>query len=291
MTTHEDPADDEQPTQEEYDRRPVIREDYEGERLHPTPAQMVLEGLKGKVALEVMQGLLAMEKQHKTEENERQFDNALAAFMDNPPVIVKRQKNNHANYTYANLADCCAAIDESLKGTGIRKTWRTDQTMDKDGKIKSIKVTCILKGFGHSEQTSLESPLDDNKTGMTQIQRIKSTVSYLERTTLLAVLGLPTYDDDGQTAGDRTEKRDALAPPKAAVDWKIEYARLVDEESAGLDEKDINDYCEHRGRIRMKQNWRNMQAKHAQLHLDDWSGFTAAAREWRDSKDEARANR
>ena len=246
-----------------------------------TRAQLILRGLYGKAGLEVMQGLYALEKQHKADEAERQFDNALAAFMNNPPVIVKRQKNNHANYTYANLADCCAAIDESLKGTGIRKTWRTDQTMDKDGKIKSIKVTCILKGFGHSEQTSLESPLDDNKTGMTQIQRIKSTVSYLERTTLLAVLGLPTYDDDGQTAGDKDPKADPLKPKPVNL-WREKYGRLIDEESEGLTAQDFNEYCIDRGRIRKGQTWKDLQENRAKQHLEDWPDFSAAVREFKD---------
>jgi hypothetical protein len=72
---------------------------------------------------------------------------------------------------------------------------------------------------GHSEETSLASPVDTSGS-KNAVQQIGSTVEYLRRYTLLAALGLATSkDDDGHAAGggatitdqQTTELRTALS--------------------------------------------------------------------------------
>ena len=58
--------------------------------------------------------------------------------------------------------------------------------------------------MGHSEAVSIAGPLDDSgqKNG---IQQIGSTITYLERYTLMAIMGLAAHDqdDDGIASGQR----------------------------------------------------------------------------------------
>jgi hypothetical protein len=64
-----------------------------------------------------------------------------------------------------------------------------------------IVVTCILSKGGYREENSLPGPADTSGS-KNPIQAIGSTVTYLERITLKAALGLSaTDDDDGNSAG------------------------------------------------------------------------------------------
>jgi hypothetical protein len=77
-------------------------------------------------------------------------------------------------------------------------SWRTSQP---EG---SVTVTCeISHSLGHSESTSLTAP-PDNSGSKNTIQAIGSTVSYLERYTILALTGLATFDmdNDGNAGGE-----------------------------------------------------------------------------------------
>ena len=69
----------------------------------------------------------------------------------------------------------------------------------------NYKVTHIK---GHSEDTTLSGPPDDSGR-KNNIQQIASTVSYLERYTLFALLGLASQDmdDDGQGADKPTSQQ------------------------------------------------------------------------------------
>lgn len=60
--------------------------------------------------------------------------------------------------------------------------------------------------MGHTEKRTLRAPRDDSGK-KNFIQSMGSTISYLERYTLLAVTGLATHDmdDDGNAAGGQDE--------------------------------------------------------------------------------------
>ena len=73
--------------------------------------------------------------------------------------------------------------------------------------------------MGHSEAVSIAGPLDDSgqKNG---IQQIGSTITYLERYTLMAIMGLAAHDqdDDGIASGLRKEAP-ARQPRYGHCDW------------------------------------------------------------------------
>ena len=90
-------------------------------------------------------------------------------------------------------AEIIACINEALSEHGLSAAWETAQNNG------SVTVTCkITHIMGHSESTSLTAA-PDNTGSKNPIQAIGSTVTYLQRYTLLALTGLATYeqDDDG----------------------------------------------------------------------------------------------
>jgi hypothetical protein len=85
-----------------------------------------------------------------------------------------------------------------LSQCGLSHQWKTRQDGD------NITVECsVTHKLGHSEETSLTAGPD--KTGnKNSIQAIASTIAYLERYTLYAILGLASreMDDDAQGAAN-----------------------------------------------------------------------------------------
>ncbi len=77
-----------------------------------------------------------------------------------------------------------------LAAHGFSHRWDTKQA---DGRIE---VSCILThNLGHSESTTLEAS-PDSSGKKNAIQQVASTVTYLQRYTLLAACGLATKDMD-----------------------------------------------------------------------------------------------
>lgn len=123
---------------------------------------------------------------------------AMAEFKKNPPDIYKDKDVafNGTAYSHATLGNICEKIIGALAGHGISHDWRIDQPGS-----GMIRVTCTLThDMGHSESTSMEAPAD-NSGKKNPIQSIASSVTYLQRYTLLSACGIAVKeqgDDDGR---------------------------------------------------------------------------------------------
>lgn len=123
------------------------------------------------------------------------------------PEITKDRKvsfqttKGTTEYSHPTLPNVSKSINDSMSPFGLKASWRTEQP---DGQIR---VTCIVSHkLGHSESTSLVAPSDVSGS-KNPIQAMGSTISYLERYTLLALTGLAAHDtdDDGNAAGQAVE--------------------------------------------------------------------------------------
>lgn len=121
---------------------------------------------------------------------------AMAAFKADPPEI---EKDAHVQYdtgkgttaySHATLGNVTNTINKALGEHGLSASW---DTLQGDG---GVKVTCtITHTMGHSESTSLKAA-PDTSGSKNSIQALGSTISYLERYTILALTGLATKDMD-----------------------------------------------------------------------------------------------
>lgn len=155
-----------------------------------------------------LERLLEMQQRLTEKRAEAAFNNAMAEFKAVPVDIAKNKhvrfqtSKGVTEYDHATLDEVCRSINPSLSTNGLSYRWLTEQL---DG--GRIKVTCIVSHRdGHTERTSLSSSPDDTG-GKNNIQSIGSAVSYLQRYTLLAALGVATgeADDDGTSAGPHPE--------------------------------------------------------------------------------------
>lgn len=148
--------------------------------------------------------LLDVQLRYEANEARKKFEAAFEQFKRQAPEIFKSKHvsfptsgGGRTDYHHAELHIITPIIAEALLAVGISHFWRTS---DVNGKTT---VTCILKGFGHTEEAATLSGPADTSGGKNNIQAIGSTVSYLERYTLLAATGIAAkgQDDDGKTEG------------------------------------------------------------------------------------------
>ena len=148
--------------------------------------------------------MMALQERNDANNARKAFNEAMAAFKANAPdiekdktVSYKVQGKPETTYNHASLANVTNKINKALSEHGLSAGWFQTQV---EGKIT---VTCrITHKLGHSEKTSLTAA-PDASGGKNSIQAIGSSVTYLERYTLLALTGLATHemDDDGSGAG------------------------------------------------------------------------------------------
>lgn len=159
-----------------------------------TTDQMAFQLIKSGADFQSVREMVALSKELAAEKARNAFNEAVAAAKAEIPVVTKNAKG-HNGKTYANFAAYAAVVDPVIAKHGLRYRFRTDQT-------DRITVTCVLshKG-GHSEENSLAGPAD-NSGSKNAIQAIGSTLTYLQRYTLIQALGLAASDDDdGQKHG------------------------------------------------------------------------------------------
>jgi hypothetical protein len=93
------------------------------------------------------------------------------------------------------LGGIANAVDPILAKHGLSYRYRTTSNIN-----EPITVTCIVFGHGHSEENTLSAGRDESGN-KNSIQAVSSTVTYLQRYTLKAALGIAaSNDDDGRGA-------------------------------------------------------------------------------------------
>lgn len=194
------------------------------------PMQMLRDAIAQNVDTDRLKALMDLQDRWEANEARKAFTSAMAAFKADPPTILKSKRVDipgGAKFAHATLADVCDGVCASLGKYGLSHKWETKQ----DG--SAITVTCIITHVkGHTERTVLTAQPDDSGK-KNSIQQIASTVTYLERYTLMAATGLAAkdMDDDGKGAG---KQKAAETAPEGYANWRADMGALADEGSEKL---------------------------------------------------------
>jgi hypothetical protein len=175
-----------------------------------TPMGMLARAVADGADIEKLEKLMALAERWEANEARKAYAEAMAKFKKNPPEIFKdkevgfesRRTGGKTSYMHATIGNVVEKIVEGLAKHGFSHSWLPVQTG------RRIKVTCILThSRGHSTETPLEGDADESGQ-KNPLQAVASTVTYLERYTLLAATGLATKDQlDGD--GRRGEREDS----------------------------------------------------------------------------------
>ena len=185
-----------------------------------TPADLLRVALDSNADLDRLERLMRLQQEWEANEARKAYVAAIATFKKNPPTILKATRVNFKNkegrvtdYMHATLGDVTQPIIEGLAAVGISHRWDVEQP---DGGM--ISVRCILTHEqGHSESVVMRAGRDDSG-GKNAIQQVASTITYLERYTLLSITGLATHD---------MPDNDGRSPPESKSEATVQQTKAV----------------------------------------------------------------
>jgi hypothetical protein len=225
-----------------------------------TPMQLLQFAMSQGADLDRLERLMQLQRQWEAGEARKAYVAAMAAFKSEPIQILKSKEVNipgGAKFSHATLADVVDGVAAALSRHGLSHAWETKQ------EDKQITVTCIVTHeAGHSERTTLFAPPDDSGKKNT-IQQIASTVTYLQRYTLMAACGLAAKDMDDDGRGSAPAPR--VPAPDGYESWKADMNAKAQEGNPGHLE----------AWKASKPEFRNFAATH---DLDWWEGSKNTAR-------------
>ena len=198
-----------------------------------------------------------LQERWNAQQAKKSFLKAMSEFQSKCPVLKKSKtvKFNAVQYKYIPLGQITAQIKELLMECGLSYRW---ETKDSEGKIT---ITCIVSHVdGHSEQNSMMAG-KDNSGAKNDIQQIGSTMTYLQRYTLIGALGISSADNDvdGKETPRKEIKLSIKESTQLLIESKIEIDNfeksselqkkgrpfLQDQVKAGLNEKDKKELEAH----------------------------------------------
>ena len=164
-----------------------------------TPMDMVGRAVASGASIEVVEKLMALHERWEANQGRKAFDEAMAAAKAEIPVIFKSREvdftstKGRTHYRYEDLAEIAKTINPILGKHGLSYRFRTTSPANEPD-----TVTCIVSHRqGYSEENTLSAGRDESGN-KNSIQAIGSTLTYLQRMTLKAALGLAaSSDDDG----------------------------------------------------------------------------------------------
>lgn len=217
-----------------------------------TPMDMLSKAVSQGAGLDVLERLMALQERWEANQARKAFDEAMSNAKAEIPTIVKNRRVGFesrkpgaakTDYRHEDLAEIARTIDPILGKHGLSYRFRTTSEVN-----QPIVVTCkISHRDGHFEENTLIAGRDESGN-KNSIQAIGSTVTYLQRYTLKAALGLAaSNDDDGakseapetiseEQIGEMVELLDATGSNKSAFLGWLKIEKLADLPASRFDE-------------------------------------------------------
>jgi hypothetical protein len=189
-----------------------------------TPLGLLQIAVQQGANVDKLAQLLELQERWQANQARQAYNAAMAKFKQRPPKITKNKhvKFDDTEYDHATLDHVVGAITETLSAVGISHKWKMSQSPE-------IAVTCVLSHeMGYSDETTLKAG-PDTSGSKNSIQAIGSTVTYLQRYTLLAAVGMAAagMDDDGRGADEEQKPKTSEARVVECLSWIREASDLV----------------------------------------------------------------
>lgn len=205
-----------------------------------TPDTLLMIAVEKGADLEYIGKLLDLRERGLAMEARKAYIEAMSAFKTESITIrrskevgYKTREGDFVGYTHAELSDVTDAVGPAMAKHGLSFAWNIQQ----DNGL--VTVECIVTHkLGHSEKVVMSGP-PDNSGKKNVIQQTASTITYLQRYTLLAVTGMSTkgMDDDGaggsegatgnQSASGRRDEQAAFYSQERFDENKAKWRELI----------------------------------------------------------------
>jgi hypothetical protein len=172
-----------------------------------TPMMMLDRAVQSGASVETLERLMALQERFEAARAKKNFITSMAKARAKFAPILKKNDGYGSRYKYETLTEISQAVDGPLFEHGFSYDWETEDVGE-----GRIRVTCVVTHEdGHSKRNSLSGHPDetaDAKANMNGFQRMGGAVTYLQRYTLKAALGVAAEKD---TDGRATDQDLALA--------------------------------------------------------------------------------
>lgn len=168
------------------------------------PSSMIMAAIANNADPQVLARLMDLQDRYDATQARKAFTVAMAQFKASCPAIIGKDKSvnygaGKASFKHASIGHLVEVVTPHLSANGLSIRWETSQTNG------HVEVTCIVEHeAGHREQTTLTGPRDESG-GKNPIQTVGSSVTYLQRYTLVSALGLATADQDDMDEAPKHE--------------------------------------------------------------------------------------
>ena len=226
-----------------------------------TPTHLLAMAYERNAPIDQMERLFALKLQVDADEARRAFNTAFAAFKAENVTVLRGKLITDGplkDKRHAELIDVVRGSTAALSAHGLSTSWRVIEDA-KDW----IRVECTLKhAAGHAESVALGGA-PDTGPGRNAIQARGSVITYLQRYTLMAILGLAASDvgdDDGvggaadPNAGQPARRQGAAPEEPEPPVWPDDKftARMVkwqEAVNAGATHDQIIDFANTKGAL------------------------------------------
>lgn len=207
------------------------------------PESILRFAVERGASVDVIERLMLVREKLQAEFSKEKFDEALAAFQSECPVITKtkavKDKGGAVRYWFAPLD----VIVTQVKGLLMTHGFSYSLTAKVEGGM--VEAICKLTHRnGHSQVSEFKVPIDP-KAFMSEAQKFAAALTYAKRYAFVNALGILTADEDTDGAGggqkkgiDATENLRALAqtlwdllkPVRGTEkNWEVANRFLIDE--------------------------------------------------------------
>ena len=192
-----------------------------------------------------------------TSEQIKDLATALSAAQACMGPALKGAKNPHFRSSYADLSSVVEAIRGPFTEQGL--AWVQAPSVDPESGLVTVTTRIIHSSGQWIEAAVAAMPGRGGKPDLSP-QAVGSAVTYLRRYGLQALAGVPSADDDGESAhgrGRQPHHAPQRTPPRPTP--PTTPGRWTDQEQArfcaklgdlGLQYKPVAEYCEAKGRPR-----------------------------------------
>ncbi len=173
-----------------------------------SPLDLIESTIRMGATLEQTREVILLARDMEQYDARKQFFAALAAFKAEVGPIFKNKTTKEIGrdsaakftYTWASLDSIETAIGPFLSKHGLSYTW------DHEQEGQSVTTLCHVRHLaGHVETTKVKLGVAGSP-GMSETQKVMSTMQYGRRASLTSALGLSTTEDDPNASGASTEK-------------------------------------------------------------------------------------
>lgn len=198
------------------------------------PASLLEMAVKQDLDIVKLEKLMELQERFQKNQARRNYFEAMSLFQSLVPEITKSKLISFGNtkYKFAPLGEIDAQIKSAMNECGLSKRWELSYP---DG--NKIECRCVITHKdGHSENTIMQG-IGDTSGNKNLIQQSASTITYLQRYTLIAALGLTTADEDNDAQGAQGDSKPTKNEAPAQQDnrpWLNENSKEWQEVEAKL---------------------------------------------------------